>query len=208
MRLIPQLAALLVAGLLAAGCLPSQTTGGQRAPMPSAASMNESGLAVNTAKPGDKCDPKKETCWNAANVAPFGNRGVELALSKLLHRGLIPDDAKRARVTAGLLARVQAGPNDVAPIPPNFRSTNMVYADGVVLPNVVSGVEHWRADQTRQADWYEFRDRDGTLYVLFRPHVCSNWSLRIITLQGYCIYDEILCQGECLKLRKEVMGVS
>jgi hypothetical protein len=205
MRLIAYVA-LLLSALVGAGCV--QTKGGAKAPMPSASLMNEArDVSVNRAKPGEACDPKRETCWPRANVAPYGNGDVNTALRKLLHPGVIPDQVKRERAIAALRDRIASGPTYIDVIPRNFRSTNMVFAGGQVLPNVVAVTDAWQPGQSRQADWYEYRDPDGTLFVLFRPHVCSNWSLRIVTPQGLCIYDEILCEGECLTVRMQVMGL-
>lgn len=205
MRLIAHIA-LLAAVFTGAGCVTSTST--QKAPMPSASLMNEGrGVAVNPAKPGSPCNPQLETCWPRANVAPYGSGSVDVALRKLLHAGVVPDEGKRERAIAALRDRIASGPTYVDVIPRNFRSTNMVFAGGQVLPNVVAVTDEWQPGQSRQADWYEYRDPDGTLFVLFRPHVCSNWSLRIITPQGLCIYDESLCEGECLTVRMQVMGL-
>lgn len=161
-------------------------------------------LAQATPKPGDVCDKARESCWNRANVAPYGNGGVERAIDLLIDQTLISDAARRTQVKQALLAKVRTGPDWSEPIPRNFRSTRMVFAGGVILPNAVAGTDHWLPGQTRMADFYQFVAPDGTVYLLFRPHVCSNWAIRIITPQGICIYDEILCAIGCQKLRRQL----
>lgn len=159
---------------------------------------------LNAQQPGDACIQSIETCWDRAAVAPYGNGSVERAIDLLVAQDVVADAGKRARIKQALLTKVRQGPEWVEPIPRNFRSTRMVFANGTVLPNVVAGTERWSAGQTRMADFYQHVESDGTVYLLFRPHICSNWSLRIITPQGVCIRDELLCAGECEKLRKQL----
>lgn len=164
-----------------------------------------SGVAgLKAQQPGDACIQSIETCWNRAAVAPYGNGSVERAIDLLVAPDVVADAGKRARIRQSLLAKVRQGPEWTESIPRNFRSTRMVFANGTLLPNVVAGTEHWSSGQTRMADFYQHIEQDGTVYLLFRPHVCSNWSLRIITPQGVCIRDELLCAGECDKLRKQL----
>lgn len=156
-----------------------------------------------TAVPPPEDPPRpQEFPWRRPNVAPYkGN--LKTAVVLLTSGGLVPPDV------GALLGEKAANgvPDWSEDIPLNFRITRMLFTEGgkhIVATNVVAMTDRWPQGVTRRADFYRVHAADGKVYLLIRPHVCGNWSLRILTPQGVCIEDPILCEKskDCEKLRR------
>jgi len=140
--------------------------------------------------------------WSRPNVAPYKG-SVTTATELLMSDGLVPEDIKarlRGKATHGV-------PDWSEDIPHNFRFVRMLFTNGtrhVTATNVVAMTGVWPRGATRRADFYRVRADDGKVYLLVRPHVCGNWSLRVLSPQGVCIEDPILCgqQKDCEELRR------
>lgn len=149
-------------------------------------------------------DPPRpqEFHWPRPNIAPYKG-SAKTAVVLLTSDGLVPPD-----VIEQLYAKASSGvPDWSEDIPRNYRITRMLFTDGgkhVVATNVVAMTDRWPQKATRLADFYRIRAADGKVYLLIRPHVCGNWSLRIVTPQGVCIEDPVLCEQkkDCEKLRR------
>lgn len=152
-------------------------------------------------KTGDPCQKGKETCWDRAQVAPYGNRSVAAALDRLVTPDLVPNTTDRQRVRALVLA---GKPSWTETIALNARATRMIFGEGQILPNTVAQTDKWNPQDSHQVDIYKTTLSDGTVVLIGRPHVCSNWYIVIITPQGVCIVDQLLCDMHCQRLRKEL----
>lgn len=140
--------------------------------------------------------------WRRPNVAPLQLKKPEQAMELLNHDGIVPPD-----VVAKLLSKVASGtPDWTEPLPASYQLTRMGFTRGgthIALGNVIAVTEAWEG-ATRLADFYSAEGTDGRIYLLIRPHVCNNWSLRIVTLQGVCIKDTTRCSKDCLRLAAEL----
>ena len=81
----------------------------------------------------------------------------------------------------------------------------MIFAREQVLGNVVAETQKW-GGLTKVVEYYQMTLRDGTIVIIGRPHICSNWFIIVITPQGECVKDEQLCDANCKELKARVGG--
>ncbi len=138
--------------------------------------------------------------WRRPGADPLRGVSDAEALRKLASGNLVPKLAHQA-----LLSKVQSGqgfPDEIPVMDGGFRFTRMLFGRGVLVPNVIALTAEWPNEASRRVRHYEYRDTDGLVYVLIRPEICGNWSLRIVQTQGQCVRDNALCGPECDSLRR------
>lgn len=138
--------------------------------------------------------------WRWPGRDPLHGVSDAEALRLLCSGNLVPNTAYQA-----LLGEVRSGQGFLDEIPVmdgGFRFTRMLFGRGVLVPNVIALTAEWPNEASRRVRHYEYRDADGLVYVLIRPEICGNWSLRIVQTQGQCVRDNALCGPECDSLRR------
>ena len=139
----------------------------------------------------------REFLWRVPGRDPLHGMTDTQAVQKLASGGMIPPDALNA-----LLNLVGQGVFRVDSIPHNFFFTRMLFGFGIIAPNTRALTDEWPDTATRRVKVYEYEDKKTHIsYVLIRPDVCGNWSLRIITAQGVCVQDDTKCDPSCTQLR-------
>ena len=134
--------------------------------------------------------------WVRPGADPY--RGSDdRALTLLASDNLIPSAAVQ-----GLRNLMRNGGCHMESVIPNdFQITRMLFGNDVRVPNVVARTSQWSSGVPRSVRVCTYRAQGGVIYILLRPDVCGNWSVRIVTVQGVCIVDQLLCDGKCEKIR-------
>ncbi|MBX9906888.1 hypothetical protein K2X96_03255 [Patescibacteria group bacterium] len=161
-------------------------------------------VAAQQPETGSACNPATESCWVRPGIAPYGHdsRLVPAALDKLLTPDIVPVAADREAIRRFVLIGTPSWREN---IPSNFRATRMLFRGGQTLPNVVADTARW-GNATRMASFYRIALSDGSIALVGQPDICGNWFIVIITPQGVCIRDEVLCGPECERLRRQISG--
>ncbi len=160
-------------------------------------------------KPGDPCDSRVETCWARAAVAPYHSPALgpipraklERAFDKLITEDLVPHEVDRREVRALVLA---GQPTSRGTILPNDRITRMTFAGGQILSNIVAETEKWGDRVTKEVTYYQMTISSGSIVIIGIPDVCGNVFIIIVTPQGVCVEDKLLCDANCEQLKAQV----